>query len=146
MVRGGKGRGRVSKKARRGVRKTFSRGNCSEIFQVLGEKQSQLPERTRRLIINMMGEQDCCALREITKNLLIGNLPMTQQQKEKLRPHKNTIVAISKTKSAKKIREHLNQDGGFLPLLFPLIKPLVLSAAAGAVGGAVKGAVLKKRR
>ena len=67
------------------------------------------------------------ALSECSLNVLNGRIPLTQNQMQQLRRHKQAIRALANRKTTVKRRKQLLQKGGFLGAL---IKPIL-----GVLGG-----------
>ena len=73
---------------------------------------------------------------EVCLNTLNGNIPLSQQQKNRLKRHKNVLRKLAKSRLSTDKRKKMMQKGGFLPLL---VAPLLANLAVGAVKGIVKG-------
>lgn len=117
------------------------------ILEVLKTAQPKL----RKLILQNCDSKVICALVEIIHNLLNGNIPLSKNQKKKLKKYKKQFRFLSKkciqknkNINTKKARKTVVQTGGALPFLLPLIIPLIAKAAlAGAVSAGV-GVATKK--
>jgi hypothetical protein len=70
---------------------------------------------------------------EICDNTLIGNLKLSDKQKNKIKRHKNTIRKLAQRGGSwQKKKKHLVQTGGaFLPILLSFLAPILGSAIAG---------------
>ena len=62
---------------------------------------------------------DCAA------NVLKGDIPITDDEKQRLERHKNCLRKLIKRKTSDKERKHLVQEGGFLGALAPILAGLV---------------------
>lgn len=80
-------------------------------------------------LIKTAGSGDILTLSECAKNLLLGNIPMTQNQKNKLKKYKNKIkiLALKKNSISKKRRMLQRGGGAFIPLLASLAGSLLSS-------------------
>ena len=58
-------------------------------------------------------------------NILQGNIPMTEEEKQRLKRHRYCLRDLANKKTSDKKRKHLIQDGGFLEALIPLLVGLV---------------------
>jgi hypothetical protein len=67
------------------------------------------------------------ALCECVLNILLGNVNIDDEQKDKLRKHKNLLRNISKKGDSWKEKKKILQKGGslILPLLFPIISSII---------------------
>ena len=79
-------------------------------------------------------------LREICVNVLRGNVPLSTNQRRKLKPHAASIRKLALKKTSLKNRYKLVQKGGFLPFL---LKPLI-ALAASSLGGLITSRLAKK--
>ena len=63
------------------------------------------------------------ALKEMAKNVLAGNVPMTPEHKKQLSRYKKALrLLATQTKRKSRIRRIIQQSGrGFLPALIPLV-------------------------
>ena len=113
------------------------------MFEVL---QTATP-KLRKAILKESDKDLICVLAEIVVNLMEGNIQISSQQKQKLRPYRNLFRKIVKQCSHakhKQLKGSIIQVGGALPFLIPLIAPLIAKAAlAGAVSTGV-GIATKK--
>lgn len=80
-------------------------------------------------LIKTAGSGEILILSECAKNLLLGNIPMSEKQKKKLKPHKGKIKMLAlKKNSISKKRRMLQRGGGvFIPLLASLAGSLLSS-------------------
>lgn len=80
-------------------------------------------------LIKSAGSSDILTLSECAKNLLLGNIPMTEKQKVKLKKHKKKIkmLALKKNSISKKRRMLQRGGGAFIPLLATLAGTLLSS-------------------
>lgn len=61
------------------------------------------------------------AICECVLNLLIGNINLEQNQKDKLYKYRNSLRKLLKNKNLKQKKQILVQNGGFLQILLPSI-------------------------
>ena len=73
------------------------------------------------------------AICESCDNLLIGNLPITVNDKEKLKKHRRSLVKLAENTTIEAKKKVLNQKGGFLNILIPAIISGIASIIAGYV-------------
>ena len=67
------------------------------------------------------------SISEIALNLLKGNIIVPKSSFERLKPHKDKLLYLTRKKpSLKQKKQVLNQKGGFLPALAGLIAPLAV--------------------
>jgi hypothetical protein len=69
-------------------------------------------------------------LRELSVNILRGNVALTPTQKRKLKTHASKVRQLACKKTSLRKRYRISQSGGFLaalaaPLLIPLVKSLL---------------------
>jgi hypothetical protein len=92
----------------------------------------------RKKLIRKASRDNIDALSEVALNTLLGNVPLKDEQKKKLKRHRTKIRQLAHRRtSTKKKKILLVQQGGFLPLL---LAPL-LSALGGLAGKAIGSAV-----
>jgi hypothetical protein len=71
---------------------------------------------------------ELCAVCEISKNIVQGNIPVTPCQKRKLGRYKALLRTLSNRRVKLETKRKLLQQGGaILPLLAPLVIPLITS-------------------
>ena len=58
-------------------------------------------------------------------NILQGNIPIDEEENERLKRHKELLRELVKEKTSDKRRKHLIQEGGFLGSLIPILVGLV---------------------
>jgi hypothetical protein len=80
-------------------------------------------------------EISCCqmkCLREIFHNLNIGNIPISESDKAKLKRNKKYLKVLGSKKSSFKVKKKiLNQKGGgIIPILLSTILPMVIDFIA----------------
>lgn len=81
----------------------------------------------RKKIINSGDEKFILAIVECVYNILIGNVKLSKNQKEILRPYRNILRRISKPGDtiAKKKKCMIQKGGNFLPLILaPILSSL----------------------
>ena len=85
-------------------------------------------KKQQKAILIKGGKPLQLCLQECALNALKGNVPLTRDQFKKLKSHKNNLRELSKKKTSHKKRLHIEQKGGFLPLL---LAPIVGSLLSG---------------
>ena len=93
--------------------------------------QSRAPRR--RILIRKASKDNIDALSEVALNTLLGNVPLSNKHKQKLKRHKFSIRNLAKKLSLKKKKEFLVQKGGFLPLLITPALSILGGLAANAI-------------
>jgi len=92
----------------------------------------------RKGIIQNASKDNINALSEVALNTLLGNVPLSDQHKKKLKRHRFSIRNLAKAKvSLKNKKDFLIQKGGFLPLLISPVLSLLGGLAADAISHAV---------
>jgi len=97
------------------------------------KRLSKCTPKQRKALLKEGGKSLQLCLRECALNILKGNVPLTKCQKTKLKRYKQGIRDLSKKSTSQKKRLHIEQKGGFLPLLL------------GPIVGSVLGTLLKRR-
>ena len=64
-------------------------------------------------------------------NILQGNIPVSEEEKEIFKRHKECLRKLVKKKTSYKERKHLIQESGFLGSLIPLLSGLVRKLFTG---------------
>lgn len=96
------------------------------------KKLRRCNSKQRKTVLAKGGKPLQLCLRECAINVLKGNVHLTKSQFKKLKKYKKHLRDISKSKTSQKKRIHIEQKGGFLPML---LAPIL---------GAVLGGLLKK--
>lgn len=83
--------------------------------------------RCRQMILKELGKdkQFATCLREITENLLDGNVDLSVKDKRRLNRHAKVIKSLQKGKG-------VSQSGGFLNIVIPLLATVVGELIASA--------------
>ena len=55
-------------------------------------------------------------------NILQGNIPVTDEEKDRLKRHRHCLRELVKKKTPDKKRKHLIQEGGFLGISHPFTR------------------------
>lgn len=105
--------------------------------------------KLRKVILQNADNKSIHAIAEIIINLMQGNVPVSKNQKQKLKKHKKILRAIEHTFMKKPInasrgRRLIVQTGGFLPAIIGLIAPIIAKAALGGVAATGAGLITKK--
>lgn len=99
--------------------------NLRKNFKLLELLMTTKNESTRKTMLKDLSKNDKFfrALKEVCRNVLIGNIPMSKYKKKKLQPHEKLIKGIVLTKklTTKKRKQMVTQSGGFLPFLLPTV-------------------------
>ena len=83
--------------------------------------------KQRRDMITTANRGQIESISEIALNLLKGNILVPKSSFERLKPHKDKLLYLTRKKpSLKQKKQVLNQKGGFLPALAGLIAPLAV--------------------
>jgi len=81
------------------------------------QEVSKCKPTVRRKLIKNASKDNIDALSEVAMNTLLGNVPLSDLHKKKLKRHKFSIRKLAKKISLKAKKKFLVQKGGFLPLL-----------------------------
>jgi hypothetical protein len=77
-------------------------------------------KRSKKKILSKADRDLICVLKDCILNVLLGNIKLSQAEKNQLQTHKYILRKIIATKQVNKNRELLVQKGGsFLPLILP---------------------------
>jgi hypothetical protein len=97
----------------------------ADFLRVLAKSNPKL----RRAILKCCNPELIKAVCEVALNVLKGVVPVSEQQKKKLKRYKRVLRALTDKKvSITKKREFLNQTGGnFLPFLIPPVLSVLAS-------------------
>jgi len=87
----------------------------------------------KKVLIDNADKKLLEAICESADNLLIGNLPITLEIKEKLKKHRKSLVKLADNTSVEEKKKVLNQKGGFLNILIPAIISGVASIVASII-------------
>ena len=93
------------------------------------EQLAQTRSRKQREALIRNADRSCiAALVEIVFNFLRSEIPLSPQQKARLRPHSSKVRQFSRIRSEKRARKFLVQRGGFAPAI---IAPILTAIASG---------------
>lgn len=96
------------------------------------KKLAKCSAKERKALLAKGGKPLQLCLRECAINILKGNVHLSKSQFKRLKKYKNKLRDLSKKNTSTKKRLHIEQRGGFLPLL---LAPIV---------GSLLGGLLKK--
>lgn len=66
------------------------------------------------------------AIREICKNIVNRNIPLSPKQVRRLKEHKRDILYLTqRTVNTPAYRRRVNQVGGWLPIILPLVATVI---------------------
>lgn len=87
--------------------------------------------KQRRVILQAATDEFILCLCELALNVLHGNIPLTQQQHQKLKRNRTEIKFVADKKvRVKRKRRLINQQGGFLLPLLSVAVPFITSLIA----------------
>ena len=98
--------------------------------------------KIRRVLLKKADQKTIKAIVDVVYNILLGNVSISDDQKEKLKKHKLTIRKLV-TKKKFKERKEIIQRGGFVPILAALAEPLA-TLAAGILGPIIGSKLTQK--
>jgi len=87
----------------------------------------KLGDRARRDYVRKCDREFIDCVSECAKNVIKGNVSLTDRQKARLRRNRNDLRAVSLKKTSLRTKRRIVQKGGFLTALIPP----VLSALVG---------------
>jgi len=80
---------------------------------------TKLGEKAKRDFVRKCDREFLDCISECAKNVLKGNVTLTDRQKTKLRRNRNDLRALSTKKTALRKKRRILQKGGFLSALLP---------------------------
>lgn len=98
---------------------------------------NKLGDRAKRQYVKKCNKEFVDCVSECAKNVLRGNVPLTTNQKAKLRRNQKNLRSLAIKRTSLKKRRQILQKGGFLAALLPP----VLSLLGGALTGVIKDAI-----
>ena len=79
--------------------------------------------KQRKAIINTMDKDQLCFICEVALNVLAGNLPISDNIKKQLLPHKSFLRQLANRKISNRFKKKLlNQSTHIFQYLLPLLK------------------------
>ena len=93
---------------------------------------SKLPPRRQKIIIKGMDRDILLALSEVCLNLMRRNVPLTPNEKKKLKPYEKHVYQMSLKNHSINKKKKIVQSGGFLGTLLGSVLPILLSTVIGA--------------
>ena len=82
-------------------------------------------EQKCKRIIDDGGMELVHCICDCVHNILQENIPMNDEEKERLRPHRHCMRKLVDEKTLDRERKRIIQDGGFLGSLIPILVGLV---------------------
>jgi len=87
----------------------------------------------KKILIENADKKLLEAICESADNLLVGNLPITDEIKAKLKKHRKSLVKLADNTTIEEKKKILNQKGGFINILIPAIISGVASIIASII-------------
>ena len=92
---------------------------CQKALEAL-EKVKDCKHK-RNHIIDVAGKELVHCICDCVLNVLNGNIPISEEEKKRLKRHKYSLRELVKKKTSDKKRKHLIQEGGFLGAIIPIL-------------------------
>jgi len=86
-----------------------------------------LGDNAKRDYVRKCDKEFLNCISECAKNVVKGNLPLTNRQKTRLRRSRNDLRALSVKKTSLRKKRHILQKGGFLTALLPPVLEILSS-------------------
>jgi len=83
------------------------------------KKIRKMGDKARRDFVRKCDKEFLYCISECAKNVIKGNVPLSESQKTALRRKKNDLRALSVKKTSLRNRRKIIQKGGFLTALLP---------------------------
>ena len=83
------------------------------------KKICKMGDKARRDFVRKCDKEFLYCISECAKNVIKGNVPLSESQKTALRRKKNDLRALSVKKTSLRNRRKIIQKGGFLTALLP---------------------------
>jgi len=80
---------------------------------------TKLGEKAKRDYVRKCDKEFLDCISECAKNVIKGNVPLSNRQKTKLRRNRNDLRALSVKKTSLRKKRRVLQKGGFLSALLP---------------------------
>jgi len=91
------------------------------------KKIRMMGDKARRDFVRKCDKEFLYCISECAKNVIKGNVPLTDSQKTTLRRKKNDLRALSLKKTSLRNRRKIIQKGGFLTALLPPVLSVLAS-------------------
>jgi len=88
---------------------------------------TKLGEKAKRDYVRKCDKEFLDCISECAKNVIKGNVPLTDRQKTKLRRSRNDLRALSVKKTSSRKKRRILQKGGFLGALLPPVLAVLSS-------------------
>jgi len=88
---------------------------------------TKLGDKAKRDYVRKCNKEFLDCVSECAKNVLKGNVPLTDRQKTKLRRRRNDLRALSVKKTSLRKKRRILQKGGFLTALLPPVLGILSS-------------------
>jgi len=85
------------------------------------KRLSKLGDKVKREYVRKCERQFIDCVSECAKNVIKGNVPLSDRQKSELRRKKKDLIALSLNKTSLGQKRRILQKGGFLTALLPPI-------------------------
>lgn len=83
--------------------------------------------KKQKELLKQFGKKECfyLALKEIARNLIKGNIKVSEKQRKLLNKHRKVIVNLACKENKKNRIKTVSQVGGFMGVALPLVLTLV---------------------
>ena len=88
---------------------------------------TKLGDKAKRHYVRKCNKEFLDCISECAKNVLNGNVPLTDRQKTRLRRRSNDLRALSVKKTSLRKKRRILQKGGFLTALLPPVLGILSS-------------------
>lgn len=97
----------------------------------------KLNKQQQKSIVQHLDKDQIKFISEICINLLNQNVPLSDELKKKLLPHKCKIRNLACKQKSLKTKKVILQKGGFIPLLLTVLAETAISSILGALANKV---------
>ena len=98
---------------------------CTHTYEIVALDKVKNSRHERNRILDEGGMYLVRCICDCVRKVLRGNIPVTDEEKERLRKYKDCLRELAEKKTSDKKREHLIQEGGFLGALISILVSLV---------------------
>ena len=98
---------------------------CTHVYELVAlDKVKNNKEKLNRIIDD--GEMNLVhCICDCVLNVLRGNIPVKDEEKQRLKKYKDCLRELANKKTSDKKRKHIIQEGRFLGALIPILVSLV---------------------
>ena len=104
---------------------TMAQSVCTHAYEIVALDKVKDSKHKRKRIIDNGGLDLIHCICDCVLSVLRGNIPVKDEEKQRLKKYKDCLRELAKKKTSDKKRKHSIQEGGFFEAFNPILVSLV---------------------